>query len=48
MAEDKVNEQLRKIYIENNRFVQVQGTVIQVEGTGQYQQVFLRIRDNRV
>ena len=27
---------LRKIYIESNRFVQVQGTAIHIEGTGRY------------
>ena len=40
----------RKIYIENNRLVQVQGCPIVVEGpdTDHYLQYFIKVKDNRI
>lgn len=42
----------RKIYIENNRFVQVQGCPILIEGPPMdkdiYFQYFIKVKDNRI
>ena len=40
----------RKVYIENNRIVQVQGTPIHIEGPSHehYLQYFVKVKDNRI
>ena len=41
---------IKKIYIENNRFVQIQDYPIIVEGAPEtsYEEYFIRIKDNRI
>ena len=46
-----LNQRLtRKVYIENNRIVQVQGCPIMIEGppTDHYLQYFIKVKDNRI
>lgn len=39
---------MRKVIIENNRIVQVVGTPISIEGNGDYQNLLVKIKDNRI
>lgn len=39
---------VRKIFIENNRLLQVQGCPIVVEGNAYYQEYLVRVKDNRI